>query len=101
ILSPPKFVVVATRRASFTSIRLITVIGIGVGLESNGVCLSFNDWIIAQNPRLICDTLVNWSNEQSDGRTSNDPLYHLDRGNIPSPIFLLANCTFRQLANIN
>ncbi|CAF3689454.1 unnamed protein product [Rotaria sp. Silwood1] len=57
----------------------ITVIGIGLGLESNGVCLSFNDWIIAQNPRLICDALINWSNEQSDGRTPNDPLYHLDK----------------------
>ncbi|CAF2267880.1 unnamed protein product [Rotaria magnacalcarata] len=44
----------------------ITVIDIGIGFESNGVCLSFNDWIVAQNPRLLCDALINWSHEQSD-----------------------------------
>ncbi|CAF4522640.1 unnamed protein product, partial [Didymodactylos carnosus] len=62
--------------------RSITVIGIGIGLESNGVCLSFNDWIIAQNPRLVCDALINWSNEQSDGRTPNDSLFHEEKTSI-------------------
>ena len=57
--------------------RSITVIGIGIGFESNGVCLSFNDWIIAQNPRLVCDALINWSNEQGDGDTPNNS-YHAD-----------------------
>ncbi|CAF4200932.1 unnamed protein product, partial [Rotaria sp. Silwood2] len=58
--------------------RSITVIGIGVGFESNGVSLAFNDWIIAQNPRLLCDALINWSNEQSDGKTPYDS-FHADK----------------------
>ncbi|CAF1083647.1 unnamed protein product, partial [Didymodactylos carnosus] len=58
--------------------RSITVIGIGVGFESNGVSLAFNDWIIAQNPRLLCDALINWSTEQSDGQTPYDS-FHADK----------------------
>ncbi|UJR19122.1 hypothetical protein I4U23_022252 [Adineta vaga] len=58
--------------------RSITVIGIGVGFESNGVSLAFNDWIIVQNPRLLCDALVNWSNEQSDGSKPYDS-FHADK----------------------
>ncbi|CAF3715926.1 unnamed protein product [Rotaria socialis] len=58
--------------------RSVTVIGIGIGLESNGVSLAFNDWIIAQNPRLLCDALVSWSNEQSDGEKPYDS-FHADK----------------------
>ncbi|CAF1273951.1 unnamed protein product, partial [Didymodactylos carnosus] len=57
----------------------ITVIGIGIGLECNGVCLAFNDWIIAQNPLLLCDALINWSNEQCDRETPNDALFYDDK----------------------
>ncbi|CAF2742626.1 unnamed protein product [Rotaria sp. Silwood2] len=66
------------RIIAYAEQRSITVIGIGIGFESNGVCLSFNDWIIAQNPRLLCDALINWSNEQSDGQTPYDS-YHADK----------------------
>jgi uncharacterized protein YegL len=85
----PMFIFVLTdgydKRASFihriiayAEQRSITVIGIGVGFEANGVCLAFNDWIIAQNPRLLCDAFINWSNEQGDGQTPYDS-YHADK----------------------
>ena len=54
----------------------ITVVGLGIGLESNGVCQSFHDWIVAQNPRLTSDALIQWSNQQTDGQTPNDSLFH-------------------------
>ncbi|CAF1665116.1 unnamed protein product, partial [Adineta ricciae] len=55
--------------------RSVTVIGIGVGLEATGVSLAFNDWIIAQNPRLLSDALINWSNEQSNGEKPYESPY--------------------------
>ncbi|CAF4710600.1 unnamed protein product, partial [Rotaria sp. Silwood2] len=66
------------RIITYAEQRSITVIGIGIGFESNGVCLSFNDWIIAQNPRLLCDALIHWSNEQSTGQPPYDS-YHADK----------------------
>ncbi|UJR09469.1 hypothetical protein I4U23_013707 [Adineta vaga] len=61
---------------SYAEERSINILGLGFGFESNGVSLAFNDWIIAQNPSLISDALIQWSNEQTDGQTPNDLLFH-------------------------
>jgi uncharacterized protein YegL len=61
---------------SYAEQRSINILGLGFGFESNGVSLAFNDWIIAQNPSLVADALIQWSNEQTDGQTPNDLLFH-------------------------
>lgn len=66
------------RVISYAEQRDITVLGLGIGFESNGVSLSFNDWIIVQNPCLLVDALIDWSNDQTDGQTPNDAVFHQD-----------------------
>lgn len=57
-------------------------IGVGVGLESTGVCTGFSHWVLAQNLALYPDAIRTLAADSSDGETPNEKLFHQDEAKV-------------------